>query len=241
MNMMLTKGKSMRLKACKAAFPYTLPVLVGYLFIGIAFGVLLSGKGYSFWWAGVISLVTLAGAMQFVEAHLLALAFDPLSAVMLTLTVNIRHLFYGLPLLTTFARMGRFRPYLIFALSDENFSLQCSVTVPEGVDERYFRFYLSAFNHAYWVIGSLLGGLLGTLFHIAIPGLDFVMTALFIVILLNQWEKKVNRLPAAWGLLISLACLVLFGAVHFIIPALLIICLILTMVTWVRRRKEQMQ
>ncbi len=218
----------MKTKALKAAFPHTLPVLTGYLFLGIAFGILLSSKGYPYGFAILMSVFIFAGSMQFVAIGLLTSGFHPLTAVIMTLIVNARHLFYGLSMLKSFQGMGKMKPYMIFALTDETFSLLLSAEPPEGVDRRWFSFFIALLDQLYWVTGSAIGGVMGWVFTFDTKGIDFVMTALFVVIFIEQWEKCRGRIPALVGVGSSVLCLILFGPDRFIVPAMLLMLLILT-------------
>ncbi len=216
-------------KAVCAAFPHTIPVLTGYLFSGVAFGILMQSKGFGFLWSGVMSLVVYAGSMQFVTANLLTVKYDLLAAAFMTCMVNARHIFYGFSLLDTFRNMGRKKPYLIFTLTDETFSLLCAVPPPNGVKKDEFYFAISALNHLYWIAGSMLGGLAGALLPINPKGIEFMMTALFVVTFTQQFRQIANRIPALIGLLGSGLCLVLFGPQRFILPAMLLLVVILTL------------
>lgn len=215
-------------KAFKAAFPHTIPVMTGYLFLGIAFGILLTSKGYHFVWAVAMSIFIYAGSMQFVGAELLASALNPLNAFMITLMVNARHLFYGLSMLVKFRGTGKYKPYLIFGLTDETYSLLCSCDIPDNVDKNQFMFFIAFLNHIYWVVASAAGALLGSMFTFSTEGIDFVMTALFTVIFINQWKSRKNHVPALTGLAASVMCLLLFGPENFIIPSMVLIIAALT-------------
>ena len=201
--------------------------MTGYIFLGLAFGVLLHEKGYNALWAGLISFVVYAGSMQFVLAGLLTSAFNLPAAILVTLSVNARHLFYGLSMITRFQGLGRKKPYLIFALTDETYSLLCAKNPPPGMDRGKYYFLISALNQLYWVAGSLLGGLFGTLLRFNTTGIDFAMTALFVVIFIEQWESAKIHLPALAGISVSIICVCIFGADGFIIPAMAIILLLL--------------
>ena len=232
----------MHLKALKAAFPHTVPVLLGYLFLGFAFGVLLSSQGYSFLWAGLMSLTVYAGSGQFVAISLLTSPFDPLGAAMMTLMVNARHLFYGLSLLDSFKGAGVKKPYMIFALTDETYSLLCSAVPPADVAPHEFRFAISVLDHCYWIAASMLGAAVGSAIEFPSKGIEFVMTALFIVILIDQWEKSSSHLPALAGVGLSLLSLILFGADNFIpfaMIAILIFLLLFKKPIEKKRRKEE--
>ena len=230
----------MRRKALLAAFPYTVPVLMGYLFLGIAFGVLLGSHGYHVGWAFLMSLLIYAGAMQFVAIGLLTGPFGLFNAFIMTLSVNARHLFYGLSMLDKFKDIGKFRPYMIFSLTDETYSLLCGIETPKGVNRKWFMLFIAALNHLYWITGSVVGVLAGTLVPFDATGIDFAMTALFIVIFVEQWESTKEHSPALLGVGISVVCLVLFGAYHFIIFSMIgILCsLLLLYKKMLRRTKE---
>lgn len=201
--------------------------MTGYIFLGLAFGVLLHEKGYNALWAGLISFVVYAGSMQFVLAGLLTSAFSLPAAILVTLSVNARHLFYGLSMITRFQGLGRKKPYLIFALTDETYSLLCAKNPPPGMDRGKYYFLISALNQLYWVAGSLFGGIFGTLLRFNTAGIDFAMTALFVVIFIEQWETAKSRLPALAGVGLSAVCVWIFGADSFIVPAMAVILLLL--------------
>ncbi|MGD9559617.1 MAG: AzlC family ABC transporter permease [Oscillospiraceae bacterium] len=222
---MLGKSRS----AVRAAFPHTIPVLTGYLFMGMAFGILLASKGYGALWAFFMALFIFAGSMQFVAVALMAGGFDPLSAFLLTLMVNARHIFYGIPMLERFKHYGKARFYMIFALTDETFSLMCSTQPPPGVDEKRFYLSIAALDHSYWVTGCTLGGLIGSAMPVNTTGIDFVMTALFTVIFIEQWRQKQNRTPALIGLGVSVLCRVVFGPQWFILAAMAVLVLIFSL------------
>lgn len=214
-------------KALKAAFPVTIPVMMGYLFIGVAFGMLMAGKGYALVWSVLMSVFVYAGSMQFVAANFFAGTTPWLTVVFITFMVNIRHVFYGLSMLGRFKDLGRKRPYMIFSLTDETFSLLCSAEAPQGVNPKWFLFCISLLNQIYWVIGSALGGVVGSLIPFNTKGIDFAMTALFVVIFVEQWRSSENHLPALTGVGASLLCLLAFGASNFILPSMIVILLIL--------------
>ena len=218
----------MKTRALKAAFPHTIPVLMGYLFLGMAFGILLSSNGYHFGWAMVMSIFIYAGSMQFVAVGLLTSGFSIITTILITLMVNARHLFYGLSMLTKFNDMGNKKLYMIFSLTDETFSLLCSVMVPKDIDKNWFYLFISLLNHSYWILGSMIGGIIGSLFTFNTKGIDFVMTALFVVIFINQWESNHNHTPALIGIFAAIICLLIFGPQSFIIPSMISISLVLT-------------
>lgn len=219
----------MRTKALKAAFPYTIPVLTGYLFLGAAYGILMNAKGYGLGWTVLMSVFVFAGSIQYVGVTLLTTAFHPLYALVLTLLVNARHLFYGISMLERYKGAGRLKPYLVFGLTDETFSLLCSTDPPEGVDRTWFQFFVTLLDHSYWVTGSALGSVIGALLTFNTKGLDFVLTALFVVIFINQWRGTKSHWPAVLGVVATGICVVLFGSTNFMIPAMVLILAILTL------------
>ncbi|NLW12848.1 MAG: branched-chain amino acid ABC transporter permease [Clostridiaceae bacterium] len=209
--------------ALRKAFPLTMPVMTGYLVLGAAFGMLMDSIGYNWFWTFVASLTTYAGSMQFVAVSLLAAGAGPLNVAVMTLMVNARHIFYGISMLGKFEGLGEIRGYLIFGLTDETFSVLSANEVPEGVDKRSFLLAVTLLDHIYWISGSVAGNLLGSALQINTHGLEFVLTALFTVIFIDQWRMKTSRLPALIGVVTSVAALLLFGPGHFIIPALFMI------------------
>lgn len=214
--------------ALKAAFPHTIPVMAGYIFMGIAFGILLQSKGYHFGWAFFMALFMYAGSMQFVAINLLTGGFNLLYTAFMTLMVNARHLFYGLSMLEKFKGMGAKKPYMIFSLTDETYSLLCSAEPPQDVNKNWFYFFIAILDQSYWIIGCTAGAVLGSLITFNSTGIDFVMTALFVVIFIGQWKSNPNHVPAIIGVLATLLCLVVFGSGNFLIPAMIFILILLT-------------
>lgn len=217
------------LAALKAAFPYTIPIMAGFLFLGMTYGIYMNVSGFSFVYPMLMSLTVFAGSMEFVAVNLLLGAFDPLQAFVMTLMINARHLFYGISMLDRFKGLGWKKIYLIFGLCDESFSINYTADVPEGVDRGWFMFFVTALNQLYWFLGSTLGGLLGSLITFNTEGLDFVMTAMFVVIFLEQWLKDKNHLPAIIGTGLSLLCLIAFGADYFMLPSMEAVLITLTL------------
>lgn len=207
----------------KYSFMRSLPVMAGYIVLGTGFGVLLADKGYSFWWAILMSTVVLAGTLQYVGVELLATGASLISTILMSLMINARHLFYGISMLKKYGKMDWKRFYAIFALTDETYSLVCTDDVPEDVDREWYYFLLSMMNHSYWIIGSFIGAFIGNTFEFNSAGVDFSMTALFVVMLVEQWEKSRTHIPALLGGGITLICLIVFGADYFLIPSMLII------------------
>lgn len=216
--------------AARAAFPYTVPILAGFLFLGIAYGIYMNVSGFSPIYPFLMSLTIFAGSVEFVTVNLLLGAFNPLGALLLALMVNARHLFYGLSMLDRYRNTGKKRWYLIFGMCDESFSINCTAEVPDGIDRGWFYFFVTLFNHAYWVAGATLGGLFGSLLSFNTSGLEFVMTALMVVLFLEQLLKEKKILSALLGLGLPLICLLLFGRENFLIPSMLAILGILALI-----------
>ena len=217
------------MKTVKAAFAKSLPVMAGYVILGIGFGILAHEAGYGFPWVLAMSLFIYAGSMQYVGVGLLAGGASVLTVLLTTVMVNARHLFYSISMLRHYKDAGRFRPYLIFSLTDETYSLLCDGKTPEGTDPDRFRFFVSLFNHAYWVLGSVLGSLAGGVLPVSAAGIEFSMTALFIASFTEQWITEKNHMPALTGLLGTLLCRIVFGAGRFLIPSMLLITALLTL------------
>ena len=213
--------------ALKKAFPYTIPVLTGYLFIGIAFGAMYAERGYSFWWAGLMSLLVYAGSGQYLGVNFFVPGVSLIQVMVMTLMVNIRHIFYGISLLDKFHKTGKKRWYMFFSLTDETYSLLCTTKIPSAVQEDKFLFMIALLNQIYWVVGSLLGGIAGNFLPFHSTGIEFAMTALFTVIFVEQWLEKRNRIPEMIGVVVALLGLQIFGASRFILPTMLAIVLVL--------------
>lgn len=207
-------------KAMRAAFPNTLPIFAGFLFLGITYGIYMNVSGFSFWYPLFMSMTIFAGSVEFVAVNLLLGAFDPLQALAVTLMINARHLFYGISMLDRFKGTGWKKIYLIFGMCDESFSINYTADVPADVDRGWFMFFVTLFNHLYWILGAALGGFFGALIPFDPTGLEFVMTAMFVVIFLDQWLKEQNHTSSLLGIGISLICLAAFGSKQFIIPAM---------------------
>lgn len=211
----------------KYAFIQTLPIMAGYLVLGMGFGILLYDHGYSVLWAILMSVTIYAGSMQYVAIDLISSGASILTALLMTLMVNARHLFYGISMIDKYKNTNPYKPYLIYALTDETYSLVCDTHIPEGMDINKYYFLVSLFDQCYWVIGSVLGSLIGSAFSFDTTGVDFSMTALFVVIFVEQWETADNHIPAIIGILISVICLIVFGADNFLIPTMIIITIVL--------------
>ena len=223
-------------KALSAAFPVTVPVLMGYLAIGIAFGLMLQEIGYNFIWAFFMSLTIYAGSGQYLGVTLLGAAAALSTVAVMTLLINFRHLVYGLSMLEKFRGMGPRKLYMIFSLTDETYALLSSARAPVGVDPRNFYFAIALLDQSYWILGSVIGAVAGALIPFSTEGVDFAMTALFVVMFLNQWEERKDHRPALIGVGCTLLCLLVLGSDHFLLPAmgLIILCFL-----WLRRRSPQ--
>lgn len=214
-------------RAFAAAFPHTLPVMAGMVCLGLAYGVLMQTKGYGPLWSGLMSAIAFCGSMQFVAITLLTMAFDPLQAFLMSLLVNVRHLFYGISMLKKYAGADRLKFFLIYLMCDETFSLNVSLTPPEGVKKTDFYFAISTLHWSYWVASTVVGGLLGGLIQFDTMGMDFILTALFVTLFLEQWKVPENRPFCLLGIVASVVSLLVLGADAFILPAMLLILLVL--------------
>ncbi len=219
----------MNRKSLAAAFPVTVPVLMGYLAIGMAFGLMLQGIGYNAVWAFFMSLTIYAGSGQYLGVSLLAAGASLSQTAFLTFMVNFRHLVYGLSMLEKFRGMGPRKLYMIFSLTDETYALLSSARPPEGVEEHDFYFAVALLDHSYWIVGSVAGALLGAALGFDTTGVDFAMTALVLVIAVGQWRAAGSRLPALLGAAATLLSLLIVGAEDMLLPALGIIVLVLTL------------
>ncbi|GEN88567.1 AzlC family ABC transporter permease [Oceanobacillus sp. FSL W8-0428] len=218
------------LSTLKYAFPKTLPILAGFAFLGIAYGVYMHSLGFQPIYAILMSILIFAGSMEFVAGSLLLGAFNPLSAFLLTLMINARHLFYGISMLDKYKGTGKKKIYLIYGMCDESFVINNTSRIPSNIDKGWFMFYVTLLNQIYWVSGATIGSLFGSMITFNTEGLEFVMTALFVVIFLDQWLKERNHISSVIGIAASVLCLILFGTEHFIIPAMLIILIFLTLI-----------
>lgn len=216
-------------KAFIAAFPHTIPIFAGFWFLGLTYGIYMNVSGFSFWYPMFMSLTIFAGSIEFVTVSFLMGIFNPLQALAMTLMINARHLFYGISMLDKFKGTGWKKFYLIFGMCDESFSINYTADIPKGVDKGWFMFFVTLLNHFYWFFGAALGGIFGSMIHFNTEGLDFVMTAMFVVIFMEQWLKDKEHTSAVLGILLSLFCLIIFGADSFMIPAMLAILGVLTL------------
>ena len=218
----------MKRKAFLAAFPYTIPIFAGFWFLGLTYGIYMNVSGCSFWYPMLMSLTIFGGSLEFVAVSMLLALFAPVQIFIMALMIQARHLFYGISMLDKFKGMGWKKPYLIFGMCDETFSINCTANIPADVNRGWFYFFVTLLNHFYWFSGATIGGLVGNLLQFNTEGLDFVMTAMFVVIFVEQWLKE-NRHISEWvGLAASVGCLLIFGADSFLIPTMICIWAALT-------------
>ena len=219
----------MNKKLLRIAFLDTVPVMTGYVFLGFGFGILMQNCGYGVLWSGAMSLFIYAGSMQYVAVSLFNSGASLLTAAVTAFMVNARHLFYGISMVDAYKGMGRKKPYLIFGLTDETYSLVSQLQLPQGISRSGYCFLVTLFDHCYWVVGTVLGALAGTLLPINYEGVDFALTALFVTIFVEQWLSTKNHRPAIIGVAVTALCLILFGTEIFLIPSMLIIAASLTL------------
>lgn len=214
-------------EALHAAFPHTIPVLTGFMVLGMTYGVVMDSKGYGAIYAVLMSAIAFCGSMQFVAITLLTTVFNPFQAFMLSLLVNARHLFYGISMLDKYKGLGKIRFFLIYTLCDETFSISSSIQPPENIEKKYFYFFISFLDYTYWILGTLFGSIAGQFLTINTEGIDFVLTALFVVLFLEQLKKASNLVPGLIGILCTIISLIIFGADQVVLPAMVIILCIL--------------
>lgn len=220
--------QNMKRRAFAAAFPYTVPILAGFLFLGMAYGIYAEVSGFGVWYVLAMSVCIFGGSLEFVTVSMLLGMFAPLQTLLVTLMIQARHLFYGIAMLDRFRGTGLKKLYLIFGMCDETFSITCTAEPPDGVDRGWFMLFITLLDHFYWVAGAVIGAAAGSIFTFNTEGLDFVMTAMFVVIFLEQWMKDGQHWPALIGLGASGACLAVFGADSFLLPSMAVILAFLT-------------
>lgn len=208
-------------RGIKAAFPVTIPILFGWIFVGLTYGVLMNELGYNAWWTMLFSLLCFCGGMQLAAIPMIATGFDPVQMFIMSYFVNFRHTFYGLALIEKYKDTKPFKPFLIYALCDESFSLAVSSEPPKDMEGRYYYFGLTFLVYLYWAVLCGLGSMLGGLITFDTTGLDFALTALFIVLFLQQWKDKANRPACIIGISVTLISRIVFGSTVFLIPALI--------------------
>ena len=213
-----------------AAFPNTIPILAGFLFLGIAYGIYMNQSGFKFYYPMFMSFIIFAGSVEFATVSWLLGSFDPVNIFFLTVMINARHLFYGLSMLEKYNIPGWKKLYLIYGMCDESFSINATVDVPKDIDKGWFMFFVTMLNQIYWVAGATIGGIFGSLIPFDTKGIEFVMTALFVVIFLENWLKEKDHSASVIGLFISFICLIIFKGTNFIIPSMIIILSVLTLI-----------
>ncbi|NLZ99833.1 MAG: branched-chain amino acid transporter AzlC [Clostridiaceae bacterium] len=227
---------SIKGKVLKTAFIDTLPILAAYIILGMGFGVLMSDAGYPLFFVLLMSIVIFAGSMQYVAVSLLAAKASPATALLMTFLVNARHLFYGLSMLERYENTGKVKPYLIFGLTDETYSLVCSQPHVKNENRTAYFFTVTLLNHLYWIAGGAIGNVLGSALPFNSKGIEFSMTALFTVIFLEQWKETKDHAPALIGIAATAVSRIVFGSEHFLIAAMIIIAVSLLLL--LSRRKE---
>lgn len=228
----------MNKKALKTVFLDTVPVMTGYLFLGISFGILLGETGYGLGWAFCMALFMYAGSAQFLSVSLLASHASLLSTGVAIFLLNARHIFYGISLIDAYKGTGKKKPYLIFSLTDETYSLVTQNQPPEGMKKSTYCLLVSVLDHLYWVTGCIQGSVAGNFLPISFKGIDFVLTALFVTLFVEQWLSNKNHFPAIVGVAATVLCLVIFGSEIFLIPSMVLIAFLLTITRKTGKRKE---
>lgn len=217
---------NVKFKALKCAFPHTIPIFLGFWFLSFAYGVLMNVSGFSFWYPFLMSIVIFGGSLEFVTVNMLLSPFAPLSAFVVAIMLQARHLFYGISMLDKYKGLGWKKIYLIYGMCDETFSVNYTAEIPDDINKGWFYFWVTLLNQLYWVSGALIGGLVGGLFPFSTKGLDFVMTAMFVVIFLEEWRKEKNHIGTFIGFPVCIASLLIFGANAFVLPAMTAILLL---------------
>ncbi len=224
----MKQQKTVILSALKAAFPHTIPIMASFLFLGMTYGIYMNVSGFSFVYPMIMSVVIFGGSLEFVAVQMLLSTFAPLQTLIMSILIQARHLFYGLAMLDKYKNTGAKKPFLIFGLCDESFSINCSVDIPNGIDKGWFMLWVTWLNQLYWFTGSTLGGLLGSFINFNTEGLEFVMTAMFVAIFVDRWKKEHHHYTSLIGVIISAVCLVIFGAESFMLPTMACILCVLT-------------
>ena len=219
----------MRRKALKAAFPCTIPIFTGFWFLGLTYGIYMKVSGFSFVYPMLMSLLIFGGSLEFITVEMLLSPFAPLQVFIMALLIQARHLFYGISMLEKFKGTGWKKFFLIFGMCDETFSVNYTAEIPEDVDKAWFMLWVTFLNQFYWVSAATTGGLIGSLLKFDTTGISFVMTAMFVVIFLEQWLKEKNHVSSLMGIAVSVLCLICFGADSFMLPTMAAIVLLLTL------------
>lgn len=215
-------------KTLRYAVKHSFPIFISFIPVGLAYGVLMQNAGYNFLWTGACSLFVMAGSLQYLMVSFFAGGVSLATVAIMALLLNSRHIFYGLSFIEKFRSFGFWKYFLIYSLTDENYSLHCSHDFDGDIDEKWAYVLTALMSILYWIILSILGALIGTLIPFDTTGIDFALTALFIVILIEQMSGADNRLPALLAFVSSIVCLILFGPSNFILPSLVITVALLT-------------
>ncbi len=227
--MELKPTKNTIISAFRYAFPKTTPILLGFLFLGVSYGIYMYSMGFSWGYTLALSALIYAGSMEFVTVAMLLSPFDPVSAFLITLMVNGRHIFYGLSMLEVYRNTGWLKPYLIFGMTDESFSINYTSQIPTEISKKWCYFFVTLLNQLYWVVGSVIGNLFASVLSFDGKGLEFVLTALFIVLAIEQYKIQRNLISSSIGIIIPGIALLVFGSEHFMIPAMIGIVVILSL------------
>lgn len=230
-----------REKAFRSAFHYSLPIMAGYGFLGMTYGIYMHELGFHFLYPMLLAITVYAGSAEFLVGNMLLGSFSPVQTFVMVLMVNARHLFYGLSSLDRFKGLGWKKFFLIFGMSDETFALTNATEIPHDVDKGWFLLWLTWLDETYWVVGATLGGLLGTLITIDLTGLDFVLTAMFVAIFADNWLREGNHVSSISGLMLTGLSLIIFGTEHFIIPSMVLILVFLTLMRGRLEGKQEIQ
>lgn len=233
------ENKYRRMEAFKYAFPKTVPVMAGYLVLGAAYGILMRVNGFGIFWALIWSAFVYAGSLQYLGITFFAAVVNPWYALFMSVMLNARHLFYGLSMVDQLKEAGKLKPYLIFSLTDETFSVLCSEQVPDHLPKYWVYFLIAALDHLYWIAGTLVGAIAGTMIRFDTAGMDFALTALFTVIFIDQWKSGKGHGAACIGVFSSILCVLFFGKNVFIVPAMVMIISVITVGYWKRKEKEE--
>ena len=215
--------RSMRSAALRAAFPHTVPILAGFLFLGLAYGIYTNAAGFSFWYPMAMSAIIFGGSLEFIATALLLSPFAPLQTFLLALMVQGRHVFYGLSMFEKYRGTGWKKPYLVYGMCDESFSINYTAKIPQNIDAGLFMFFVTLLNQFYWVAGASIGGIIGSRLPLNTAGIEFSMTALFVVIFIEQWQNDPQHYTGILGIAAAAAALFLFGRDTFMIPTMLLI------------------
>lgn len=215
-------------RAFKCAFPYTIPIFAGFCFLGMTYGIYAKTSGFSFWYPLAMGIAIFGGSLEFLTVSMLLAPYAPVQVLLTALLIQARHLFYGISMLDKYKGTGGKKPYLIYGMCDETFSVNCTAKIPPDVDRGWFYFFVTLLDQIYWVAGATIGGILGGVLHFNTNGLDFVMTAMFVVIFMEQWIKDRRHVSQWIGLAAGVICLLIFGADNFLIPTMICILCALT-------------